>query len=113
MLPNLALLVVGWEVDTDLGLVRRGGRDRLDGEDALFHGGNGGSCVSERSVRKEQVGEEGETDANVERTGVYKVEMRVGIRDIPLVKIAQLKSKWDMKVKDTKRRVAYVQFGGT
>jgi hypothetical protein len=60
------LLVVVSEVDTDLGLVRRGGRDRLDGEDALFHGGNEGNCVSEREVRKEMVGDEGKTDADVE-----------------------------------------------
>jgi len=51
----------------DLRLVRRGGRDRLDGEDALFHGGNEGSCVSEREVRKEMVSEEG---GNGRRCGV-------------------------------------------
>ena len=66
MLPNLALLVVGSVVDTDLGLVRRGGQNRLDGEDALFHGGNGGSCVSGREVRKKTVSEEGKTDADME-----------------------------------------------
>ena len=28
---------------------------------------------------------------------MYKVEMRVGIGNVPLVKIAQLKSRWDMR----------------